>query len=83
MVKPYDQVDDAVAEMRRENVDPLAAVIRLKREGMISPGREFNVANALKRHYGLSVVQLHEIVGWLRGERDLEEVKKALQAGDG
>ncbi|MCW3844737.1 hypothetical protein ONA70_32130 [Micromonospora yasonensis] len=79
MAQPQDRLSEMVAGMRRDGAGPFAAVVRLKEQNLVQPGREFDAAHALKRSYGLSVVQLHEVVGWLKGERTLEDVRRALQ----
>lgn len=80
MAEPQGRLSELVNKMRGEGVDPLGAVLHLKEEGLVSPGQEFSAAYALRMGYGLSVIQLHEVVGWLKGERVLEDLRKALCA---
>lgn len=62
-------------EARRQGCPPLTAVHKVRDEGLFEVGKEFNVAIDLKAVYGLTVHQLHDVVGWLRGlvsDQDLE-----------
>ncbi|WP_433064882.1 hypothetical protein [Dactylosporangium sp. CS-033363] len=72
------RLDAAVMKMHGDGVDAIDAVVRLKEEALVPAGREFVAAQALRASYGLSVIQLHEVVGWLKGERTIDHLREAL-----
>ena len=64
--------------MKSAGKSPFRAVLEIKAEELALPGKEFDVAVALKRSYGLSVIQLHDVVAWLKGRMSNEDLERAL-----
>lgn len=67
-------------QAKAEGLTPLAVVRRIKADGLVEAGKEFNVAVELKAAYGLSTQQLHDVVGWLRGLVSDEVLESALES---
>lgn len=66
-------------QAKAEGLAPLAAVRRIKEDGLVETGKEFNVAVELKASYGLTTQQLHDVVGWLRGLVSDEVLETSLK----
>ncbi|MEU2657251.1 hypothetical protein ABZ615_18230 [Streptomyces sp. NPDC007325] len=67
-------------EAQEQGYSALTAVHKVKSEGLFEAGKEFNVAFDLKAVYGLTVFQLHDIVGWLRGMVSDEDLNRSLSS---
>lgn len=64
--------------MREAGISPVDAVLRIKEDQLCRVGEEFDLAVGLKKEYGLTVIQIHEVIGWLRGVRSMEDLRTAL-----
>ncbi|MBS2965232.1 hypothetical protein KGA66_19440 [Actinocrinis puniceicyclus] len=69
----------ALEAAKAEGRSPFVAVRMIRDSRLFEAGKEFNIAMDMRKVYGLTTRQLHDIVAWFKGFASDEELKDSLE----